>query len=178
MYRIITGKVNCMNEYIVTINNHKRHIKIIDDESLLIDGKKINFELHKLSNGISVLKIDNKLYELSSEIYNNEHLRLFINGKHIETLCRTSLEERASELLEKADALHPNKVTINAPMPGMILKIRKNSGEKIKIGEPVMILEAMKMENEIKSPVSGIIADMNVEEGSAVEKNTILFSIE
>src|SRR5690606_18481730 len=110
-----------MNEFIVTVNDQKRHIKIIDDDSLLIDGKKFNFELHKLSNRISLLKLDNRIFELSSESHDSEKLIVYINGKHFESTCRTSLEERASELLEKADALHTSKVTINAPMPGMIL---------------------------------------------------------
>ena len=67
---------------------------------------------------------------------------------------------------------------VKAPMPGLILKVRKKTGEKVEQGESVIILEAMKMENDIKSPVSGVIENISVSEGSAVEKGVTLFSIE
>ena len=63
-------------------------------------------------------------------------------------------------------------------MPGLILKVRKKTGESVEQGESVMILEAMKMENDLKAPNSGIISNIEVNEGSAVEKGAILFSIE
>ena len=62
-------------------------------------------------------------------------------------------------------------------MPGLILKIRKKVGEKVEQGESVIILEAMKMENDLKAPASGIIDNILVSEGSAVEKGVVLFSI-
>jgi biotin carboxyl carrier protein len=59
----------------------------------------------------------------------------------------------------------------------MILKIRKKEGEKIEQGDSVIILEAMKMENDLKASASGIIENIFVTEGSAVEKGAVLFSI-
>jgi len=57
------------------------------------------------------------------------------------------------------------------------LRVRKKVGEQVELGESVIILEAMKMENDLKSPASGIIENIYVTEGSAVEKGVILFSI-
>jgi biotin carboxyl carrier protein len=62
-------------------------------------------------------------------------------------------------------------------MPGLVLKILKKAGDKIKKGETVMILEAMKMENEIKTNIDGTIAEIFVTEGKAVEKYISLFSL-
>lgn len=167
-----------MSEFVITINNKKRRIKIIDDETLLIDSKRFNFELMKLSNGISILRIDNRVYEVSAESTNEGTFNLFVEGRIFETMSRTSLEEKASNLLEKAEALHTHRVVVKAPMPGMILKIKKKTGDSIKKGESVIILEAMKMENEIKAPVSGTITELNVIETHKVDKNSFLFSIE
>lgn len=167
-----------MSEFIITVNEKKRHIKIIDDETLLIDGKKTNFEINKLSNGTGVLKIDNKVYEVSVQRSEGEFLELFINGRLFEVIGRTVLQEKASNLLEKAESLHSHKVVVKAPMPGMILKLKKRSGEQVEKGDSVIILEAMKMENEIKAPASGTITELKVSEGNAVEKNSFLFSIE
>lgn len=166
-----------MNDYVVTINSSKRQIKIIDDTTLLVDGKKINFDLEKLSNGIFILCIDNKVFEVSYQKADGDRHKLLINGKMFETLSRTSLQEKASNILEKADKSFDHKVVIKAPMPGMILKVKKREGDSVEKGDSVIILEAMKMENEIKSPSSGIISELKAAEGSAVEKNAFLFSI-
>ncbi len=167
-----------MNEFVITLNDKKRQIKIVDDGTLLIDGKKTNFDLTKLSNGVSLLTVENKVYEVSEESINGDNVVLLVNGKIYNTLCRTSLQERASGLIENAMLQHSHKVIVKAPMPGMILKIKRKEGERVEKGDSVIILEAMKMENEIKSPHSGIITEMKIAEGSAVEKNSFLFSIE
>lgn len=167
-----------MNEFVITINDKKRQVKIVDEETLLIDGKKTNFDLTKLSNGVGLLKVDNKVYEVSEQSIEGERHVLLVNGKVYHTLSRTSLQERASNLIEKALAQHSHKVVVSAPMPGMILKIKKNNGEYVEKGDSVIILEAMKMENEIKTPASGTITEMKITEGNAVEKNSFLFSIE
>lgn len=166
-----------MNDFVVTINGKKRHIKIIDDATLLVDGKNTNFELSNLSNGTCILKIDNKVYEVSQQKIDGERISLLINGKTFESIGRTSLQEKASNILEKADALLKHISVVKAPMPGLILKVKKKSGELVEKGDSVIILEAMKMENEIKAPVSGTISEINTGEGSAVEKNSFLFSI-
>lgn len=68
-------------------------------------------------------------------------------------------------------------VKINAPMPGKILSIKANVGQAVKRGEVVMILEAMKMENEIVAPQDGVIASVNVSEGASVEAGSVLASL-
>jgi len=68
--------------------------------------------------------------------------------------------------------------TIVAPMPGKIIAIKVSPGQKIKAGDSVLILEAMKMEQEIKSPLSGTVRDILVKEGETVKKEQALLSVE
>ena len=68
-------------------------------------------------------------------------------------------------------------VKIAAPMPGKILAIKANAGQAVKRGEVVMILEAMKMENEITAPEDGTIAGINVAVGDSVESGDTLASL-
>jgi biotin carboxyl carrier protein len=63
-------------------------------------------------------------------------------------------------------------------MPGLILKLKKRIGDEVEAGEPVLILEAMKMENELRSPSRGKIREIFVKEGTAVEKGAALFIID
>ena len=67
--------------------------------------------------------------------------------------------------------------SVTAPMPGTILKVLKATGDAVKAGEVVLILEAMKMENEITAPVDGTIASLNLTEGSTVAGGDLLFDV-
>ncbi len=107
----------------------------------------------------------------------NSEFIIYLNGKVLETKVLSALQEKAANLIESKLIKHSLTV-VKSPMPGMILKIRKKVGDEIIHGESVMILEAMKMENDIRSQVSGKIKDIKVKEGQAVEKSAILFSIE
>ena len=67
--------------------------------------------------------------------------------------------------------------TVSSPMPGTILDVKVKAGDKVEEGQVLMILEAMKMENEIMAPVSGTVASVNVSAGSTVQSGDILCSI-
>jgi biotin carboxyl carrier protein len=67
--------------------------------------------------------------------------------------------------------------SVVAPMPGTVIKIVKNAGDEVKAGELVLILEAMKMENEISSPVSGVISAINCTAGGTVNGGDVLFEV-
>ena len=67
-----------------------------------------------------------------------------------------------------------NGETVNAPMPGNILAVNVTNGAQVKKGDVLMILEAMKMENEIICPCDGTVASVNVTKGSTVETGAVL----
>ncbi len=64
--------------------------------------------------------------------------------------------------------------TVSAPMPGNILSVNVQNGASVKKGDVLMILEAMKMENEIMAPCDGTVASVNVQKGSTVETGAVL----
>lgn len=74
----------------------------------------------------------------------------------------------------KAPAGAQGSVKITAPMPGKILAIKADAGKAVKKGEVILILEAMKMENEIVAPQDGTIAGINVSAGTSVEAGEVL----
>ncbi|MFZ0611682.1 MAG: acetyl-CoA carboxylase biotin carboxyl carrier protein subunit, partial [Desulfobacterales bacterium] len=63
---------------------------------------------------------------------------------------------------------------LKAPMPGMIVKYQKNVGDAVSEGETVVVLEAMKMENALPSPVGGTLKAINYASGDSVQKNDVL----
>jgi len=167
-----------MSDYVITINGDKKRVKIISEKKASINGIVVNYSLDSLSYSTYLLRFNNIFYEISSEKIDDEKYSLLVSGNKISTIARTELQERATKLVEDAKkSLNHHKV-VKAPMPGMVLKIKKNAGDKIDSGDSILILEAMKMENDLKAPDSGIIMNIFVSEGSAVEKGDNLFLIE
>jgi len=77
----------------------------------------------------------------------------------------------------QAPAGAEGSVTVTAPMPGKILGIKANPGQAVSKGEAIIILEAMKMENEIVAPSDGTIASINVAVGDSVEAGATLATL-
>ena len=67
--------------------------------------------------------------------------------------------------------------TVTAPMPGTILKVNVSNGQAVKKGDVLMILEAMKMENEIMAPCDATVSSVNVSNGASVETGTVLCTL-
>ena len=67
--------------------------------------------------------------------------------------------------------------SITSPMPGTILSVNVKPGDSVKKGAVLMILEAMKMENEIMAPADGKVVSVNVQKGTAVENGTVLCTL-
>ncbi|MDO5519027.1 MAG: biotin/lipoyl-containing protein [bacterium] len=76
-----------------------------------------------------------------------------------------------------APAAGAGKVKVTAPMPGKILNVKAAAGQAVKKGEVILILEAMKMENEVVAPQDGTIASINVAAGDSVEAGDVLATL-
>ena len=166
-----------MIDYVVTYNDNSSAAKILDDEFILIDDIKKNYSLTELENNKYLLKIDNKIYEATLLSNSNGTLELFLDHKTYKISVLTSLQEKALKLIQESEGSKSHQTNVKSPMPGLVLKMNKNVGDKVLKGETVLVLEAMKMENEIKSPVDGQITELNIKPGLAIEKNILLFSI-
>ena len=83
-------------------------------------------------------------------------------------------------ILEQAAAAAPRAagpVTVRAPIPGLVTKIRLRAGARVKRHEPVLLLDAMKLENEITAPREGILRSIDVKPGQAVDRGQALFTV-
>lgn len=76
-----------------------------------------------------------------------------------------------------AASLSAGSVVVEAPMPGKILGIKVAPGQPVKSGDVLVVLEAMKMENEVVSPSDGIVAGLGIKEGATVETGDILVTL-
>jgi biotin carboxyl carrier protein len=166
-----------MNEFVVRINGSLKKVKIVDVNIVEIDNVQMNYAITELNPSKYILKINNKIYETSLWKRSDSEDSILISNFNIELNIRTTLQEKAYKLLSASQSNTEQITTIKSPMPGLVLKILKNVGDNIIKGETVMILEAMKMENEIKSNIEGTIKEIYVSEGKPVEKYISLFSL-
>jgi biotin carboxyl carrier protein len=123
--------------------------------SVLVEGKSFHIFFSTIQN-LSNATVNNFLFDIQKETFSDK-----LNKK-----------------LHKESANNINSITLRAPMPGLITKILLSEGAAVIAGEGVLIVEAMKMENEIKSMRSGILKKIFVQEKQTVEKNDPLFTIE
>ncbi|MCA0349733.1 MAG: acetyl-CoA carboxylase biotin carboxyl carrier protein subunit [Bacteroidetes bacterium] len=100
-----------------------------------------------------------------------------VNNNTYEVAISNDLDQLISNLgIERGKTKVVN--AIKAPMPGLILEVSVSVGQTVKENEPLLILEAMKMENSFLSPRDGIIKSIAVEKGNAVEKGQLLIEFE
>ncbi|OLZ09812.1 biotin/lipoyl-containing protein [Sulfobacillus thermosulfidooxidans] len=74
--------------------------------------------------------------------------------------------------------MQDGEMVIEAPLPGAVLDVKVQEGQLVEVGQVLIILEAMKMENEVTAPVSGRIKSLRVQKGSSVDANEVLVIIE
>jgi len=145
---------------------------LVNDELTELDISKINdrkFHILKNYKGfmVEIIAIDRE----------KKTIQLSVNGKSTTVKAKDELDV----LLDKMgmSSVASNKAdNIKAPMPGLVLAIKVQEGDTIEKGSPLVILEAMKMENIIKSTGGGVIKKVKVKEGQAVEKNELLIEVE
>jgi biotin carboxyl carrier protein len=87
-------------------------------------------------------------------------------------------DERSRLLTSSAASVMTGPQTVSAQMPGKIVKVEVAVGETVREGQGIVIVEAMKMENEITSPIAGVVKELAVAEGDTVESGARLFVIE
>lgn len=165
-----------MNDLVVTVDGMKKNV-IINDGTVVIDGKEYRYEIIEKHPWAFALRLNQKVYTVTRVLADGESQHILIEGHYFESFVRSRLEEEARKISE-ASAKDNGRTSIKSPMPGLVVKLKKAEGEKVHAGESVIILEAMKMENDVKSTVSGTISKVLVSEKQAVEKNTVLFIVE
>jgi biotin carboxyl carrier protein len=157
-----------VNENQTFITDNKNGQLLLNDNLVEANWQKIGDQKYHLiykdvSYTIELLQADDFAKQLT----------ILVNGiKH-----QVSISNKYDELLKQLgmDKLAGAKVNdVKAPMPGMVLRLHVNEGDKIKKGDPLLVLEAMKMENIIKAAGDGVVKKINISEKTAVEKNQVL----
>ncbi|MGC6413921.1 MAG: biotin/lipoyl-containing protein [Bacteroidia bacterium] len=159
-------------------------MKVIQTNSEITLSKSNGLWLKNIDKDIEIIQKDqetliviteNKVYTLYCTYIDKENktIAFLKNGENIKIELREPLDEILKSMgLE--DAMTPKVSDVKAPMPGLVLEVHVKPGDPVKKGDTIVVLEAMKMENSIKSPVEAIVQSVSVEKGQAVDKNAVL----
>ncbi|HHE64686.1 MAG: acetyl-CoA carboxylase biotin carboxyl carrier protein subunit [Candidatus Cloacimonadota bacterium] len=134
------------------------------------------------------MKINGEKYKTRIKKYKNDQVIVEVNG--LDYVVQLEKDRRKEDIV-RSDKAQPSldvvkKVSkpvvaapgaVLAPIPGLVLRILVKEGDKINVGDTVLILEAMKMESEIASTASGTINKINVKEGGSVQESDTLIEV-
>lgn len=145
-------------------------------DSVVLDGENYKVEiLKKYPNNVYTFLVNNKVLLVQ---YNetSKDVKIIHNNFEHKVEVKTETKALLEEFIKDA-GLGDSESDIHAPMPGLVVKVLTSEGAEVKQGEKLVIIEAMKMENALSSPVDGIVKKIHVKEGTPVDKDAVLIEI-
>lgn len=157
------------------LNNKEYKLNFAEERkeilSVTLGKRKLCVSVEYLSEDEALLNIDGKVYDVVVNS-NSRSYSVCFKGKSFNIEKKSS-----SQILGRKIDKH-GKRDVKTSMPGRIVKVLVQEGDEVKEGQAVLILEAMKMQNEIKSPQSGKVSRISPQAGDSVETGALLFSVE
>ncbi len=161
----------------VNEKNKKYEVKSPLTEEAKVNGKVINVKIAEDESGFGYILYKNKKYNVQILDKNQNKYHILLNGVSYFFTVETPISFKRRKYLDKNKESSKIEMIL-APMPGKIVEILVEEGDKIKAGEPVLTLEAMKMQNEIVSHVEGTVKKIQVKPDDSVMKEDILIEME
>jgi len=140
----------------------------VEGNEFLVDGKKTGLTNYSLI-------VDNRSFEVDVDITEDEY-RVLVDGRsyHVELV-----DERRVRLGGAQPGIQlEGRQQVLVPMPGKVIAVLVGEGDRVEKGQGLVIVEAMKMENEVRSPIAGEVKQVRVKTGDALEAGALLMVVE
>lgn len=166
-------------KYVVDLNAERKSVSV-DGDSVTFEGTEAQHaELTEVEGSpVRMVKLGNNVYRVVVQKREGKgRYALWVDGYRFEV---EALDERTRAIrdISAANAAPSGPAPILAPMPGLIIRINVNPGDSIEAGQGVVVMEAMKMENELRATTSGTVKSVKVTPGTAVERGALLVELE
>ncbi len=145
--------------------------------SVQIADRTYHLEVHNSDDTVYLLVNETRVYECRVESLqkSRERFEVHLKGKRHAIAI---IDPRRLRTGENSDRHHHGPLEIAAQMPGKVVRVLVEAGAKVEKGDGIVVVEAMKMQNELKSPRAGIVGTVNVKPGDTVNAGEVLATVE
>jgi len=166
-------------KYIVQLNDERKPVSL-DQDGVRYEGEgAVKAELSDIEGSpVRMVKIGTQVYRVVVQKHQGRgRYTLWVDGYRFDT---EALDERTRVIrdLSAISAAPVGPTPILAPMPGLIVRVNVKPGDKVQAGQGVVVMEAMKMENELRATAAGTVRSVEISPGTAVEKGALLVALE
>lgn len=164
-------------KYVVTVNGERVDV-VRDEEGIRVGDKMVRAHLADVEGTpVKVLTIGDQVHRVVMwRGAGRGQYTLWLDGHRYVT---EALDERTRAIrdLSSEGARASGAAPLIAPMPGLIVRVNVQVGDAVQPGVPVVVMEAMKMENELRAQSAGVVSAVRVQPGSVVEKGAVLVEL-
>ncbi|MGH7496194.1 MAG: biotin/lipoyl-containing protein [bacterium] len=154
----------------VIVNNIDRQ-----NNTAILDGKPVHFDFRHVRGDLYSLIVDEQVFPV--QIHETEGRQQIRIAHQIFYGTLENERQAVSKKLHTQPKAEAGVTLIKAPLPGLVVRLEVRQGDRVEKGSGLIVIEAMKMENEIKSPAAGTVVEVMVAARTTVEKDTVLFKI-
>ena len=142
-----------------------------------IDDRTYNLDVHNSDDSTYLLVNETRVYECRVEAAqkSRERFEVHLKGRRHAIAI---IDPRRLRTGENSDRHHHGPLEIAAQMPGKVVRVLVEAGDKVEKGDGIVVVEAMKMQNEMKSPRAGVVGTVNVKPGDTVNAGEVLATVE
>ena len=166
-------------KYVVQLNDERKAVTLGADGVRYEDAAPLDAELSDIEGSpIRMLKIGTRVYRVVVQRRQGRgRYTLWIDGYRFEA---EALDERTRAIrdLSAASTGPVGPAPVRAPMPGLVVRVNVKVGDAVQAGQGLVVMEAMKMENELRATAAGTVRSVEVTPGTAVEKGALLVGLE
>ena len=163
-------------KYITTVDDKDYLVEIIDEKHISVNGKTYQVDFESVSGQpVYSLIVDGKSHE-SYVQQGDDNWQVLLRGRLYPVIVEDEREKRLRAAAGGGVA-ESGEFHLKSPMPGLVVAVPVAEGQEVKKGQVLLILESMKMQNELKSPRAGTIGRIRVKAGETVEQKQTLLSI-
>ena len=164
-------------KYVTTIDGQEFAVEVVDERHIRIGERLHEVDFESVSGQpVFSLILDGKSYE--SFVYqNDEDWEVLLRGRQYQVKVEDEREKRL-KTAAGGGGTSGGEFHLKAPMPGLVVAVTVNEGQEVKKGQVLLILESMKMQNELKSPRDGVVGRIRVNPGESVEQKQTLLSVQ
>jgi biotin carboxyl carrier protein len=151
-------------------------VEVLDERHILLDGKPYEVDFTEIGNQpVFSLLINGRSLEAHA-VPMDGGWQVLLHGQMFEALVDDEQAIRARALVQTAPD-SGGEFPLRAPMPGLVVGVPAAAGQSVAKGDPLVILESMKMQNELRSPRDGTVLEIRIQPGQAVEQNQVLLVV-